>query len=151
MMISWVIGTLVLWVIATVALHREGLFPAVFMELTPLICLLVVYACLSGLGFFVGGFTVLWLIIQACRHINGAPFKVGDHAVILTGPKAGTVARVYELTRGQGGGLRPRLDLGEESRDKYRNIFDDYALLRHLDDNVADASCSDRTSINFHE
>jgi len=131
MMISWVIGTLVLWVIATVALHREGLFPAVFMELTPLICLLVVYACLSGLGLFVGAFTVLWLVIQVCRRINGAPFRVGDHAIILTGPRAGTVARVYELTRGQGGGLLPRLDLGAECRDKYRDILDDFTLLRH--------------------
>lgn len=137
MTISWVLDTLALWILATVALYREGVFPAVFTEVTSAFCLLLVYACLSGLGFFAGAFTVLRLVIRICRHVNGAPFTVGDYVTILTGARSGTVAKVYELTRGQGGDLLPRLELGSEAQDKHRDIFDDYTLLRHSGDDIA--------------
>lgn len=136
MTISWVLGTLMLWIAATYALRREGVFPAVFTELTSVLCLLVAYACLSGLGFFAGTFTVLSLVIRVCRHINGAPFAVGDHVTILTGPRAGTIARVYELTVGQGGDPLPRLDLGAEVAAKYLDVFADYSLLRQSSNNT---------------
>lgn len=141
-MISWVFGTLMLWTLATYALRSEGVFPAVFTDVPALLCLLLAYACLSGLGFFAGAFTVLWLILRVCRHINGAPFAVGDYVTILIGPRVGTVARVYELTVGQGGGLLPRLDLGEEVAAKYLDIFEDYCLLRqpHTTDSNAKAA-----------
>lgn len=130
MTISWVLGTLMLWIVATYALRREGVLPAAFTDVLSVLCLSLAYACLSGLGFFVGAFTVLWLVLRVCRYINGAPFAVGDYVIVLTGPRTGTVARVYELTVGQGGGLLPRLDLGADVAAKYRDIFDDYTLLR---------------------
>ena len=74
---------------------------------------------------------MFWLVVRLSRRINGAPFAIGDFVTILAGPKTGTVARVYDLTRGQGGDLLPRLDLGNEARDKYLDIFDDHTLLRH--------------------
>lgn len=128
--ISWVLGTLMLWIPATYLLRQEGVLPSGFTDVTSALCLLLGYACLSGLGFFAGAFTVLWLITRICRHINGAPFAVGEYVTILTGPRAGTVARVYKLTVGQGGGLLPRLDLGPEAAAKHLDIFDDCALLR---------------------
>ena len=130
MTISWVLGTLMLWIPATISLRREGVFPAVLTEVTSVLCLLLAYACLSGLGFFAGVFTVAWLVCRVCRRINGAPFIVGDYVTIIIGPRAGTVARVYELTVGQAGDLLPRLDLGAEVAAKYLDIFDDYTLLR---------------------
>ncbi len=130
MTIAWVLGTLMLWIPATVSLRRDGVFPAVFTELTTFLFLLLAYACLSGLGFFAGAFTVLWLVFRVCRFVNGAPFAVGDYATILSGPRAGTTARVYELTIGQGGDPLPRLDLGPEVAAKYGDIFEDYTLLR---------------------
>jgi len=136
MTISWVLGTLMLWIPATISLRREGVFPAVFTEVTPVLCLLLAYACLSGLGFLAGAFTVLWLVIRICRYINGAPFIVGDCVAILTGPRAGTVARVYELTVGQGGDLLPRLDLGAEVAARYLDIYEDYSLLRQSSDDT---------------
>ena len=148
MTISWVLGTLMLWIAATFALRPEGVFPAVFTDVTSVLCLLLVYACLSGLGFFAGLFTVLWLVLKVCRYINGAPFAVGDYATVLTGPRAGTVARVYELTVGQGGGLLPRLDLGAEVAAKYLDIFDDYSLLRQSDDGTHGISHTNKTNAN---
>ena len=130
MTISWVLGTLMLWTLATYALLSEGVFPAAFTDVSSVLYLLLAYACLSGLGFFAGAFTVLWLVLRVCRYINGAPFAVGDYVTILTGPHVGTVTRVYGLTGGQGGGLLPRLDLGADVAAKHLDIFDDYSLLR---------------------
>jgi hypothetical protein len=148
MMISWVLGTLALWTIATYALFREGLFPAVFRDVTSVLCFLLAYACLSGLGVFAGAFTVLWPVMRVCRYINGAPFAVGDHAIILTGPQAGTVARVYELTVGQGGDLLPRLDLGADVAAKHRDIFEDYSLLRQSGDGTDGISHAAKADAN---
>jgi hypothetical protein len=129
--ICWLLGTFILWIPATVSLRRAEVFPAVFSEFTAVLWLLLGYACLSGLGFFVGAFMLSWFVIRVCRRFNGAPFVPGDRVTILIGPRVGTVATVYELTRGQGGDLLPRLDIGAESREKYLDIFDDYTLLRH--------------------
>jgi hypothetical protein len=140
MMISWVVGTLILWCLTTYALHREGVFPVVFTDIFSVLCLLLAYGCLSGLGFYAGLFTVFWLVLRVCRYINGAPFAVGDHVTILTGPRTGTIARVYALSVGQGGGLLPRLDLGADLASKHLDIFDDYSLLRQLDDSAGSIS-----------
>lgn len=148
MTISWVVGALMLWIPTTISLWREGVFPAVFTEVPSVICLLLGYACLSGLGFFAGAFTVLWLVIRLCRYINGAPYVVGDYVAILTGPRAGTIARVYELTVGQGGDLLPRLDLGAEVAAKYADIFDDYSLLRQSNDYTPGISNTVKTDSN---
>ena len=148
MTISWVLGTFMLWIPATISFRREGVFPAVFTEVTSVLCLLLGYACLSGLGFFAGVFTVFWLVVRVCRRINGAPFAVGDYVTILTGPRAGTVARVYELTVGQGGDLLPRLDLGADVAAKYLDIFDDYSLLRQSSDDTHGISHTAKSDAN---
>ncbi len=137
MTISWVLGTLLLWSTVTFALRREDVFPEVLTDVVSVLYLLLAYACLSGLGLFAGAFTVFWLVRRVCRYINGAPFAIGDYATILTGPRAGTVARVYEFTVGQGGNLLPRLDLGAEVAAKHLDIFDDYVLLRKSDDGLS--------------
>lgn len=130
MAISWVLGILMLWIPAAVWLYHEGAFPVVFTEMNSFLCLVVAFVSLAGLGFFAGAFTTLWFVMWICRRINGAPFKVGDHATILTGPKKGTTANIYELVRGQGGDLIPRLDLGPEARKQNLDLFSDYTLLR---------------------
>ena len=129
MTISWVLGTLVLWTLATCAFCSESVFEE-FTNFSFFACLLVAYACLSGLGFFAGAFTLLWLVLRVCRYVNGAPFKVGDYVTVLTGPHAGTVARVDEIIVGQGGGLLPRLELGPDAAAQHSDIFEDYAILR---------------------
>jgi len=148
MTISWVVGTLMLWFLATYGLRREGVFTAVFTDVMSVLCLLLAYACLSGLGFFVGAFTVYWLVLRVCRYINGAPFEVGDYVTVLTGPRVGTVACVYELSVGQGGGLLPRLDLGADVAAKYHDIFDDFTLLRQSRDSRPSISDTPQSNPN---
>ena len=130
-MITWLLGTLMLWIPVTVSLQREGIFPAVFATFPSGLCLVIAYAALSGFGVYAGLFTVAWLVLRICRRINGAPFAVGDQVTILTGPMAGRVAQVSGHTRAQGGDLLPSLDFGPEARGRYRDFFEDYTLLRH--------------------
>ena len=132
MTISWLLGTLMLWIPVTISLRNDGVFFASFSQPTMLLWLLLEYASLAGLGFFAGVFTSLWWVVWLCRRSNGAPFTVGDHVTILVGPHAGTMTTVYELTRGQAGNLLPKLDLGATCREKYLDIFEDYTLIRTL-------------------
>jgi len=134
MTISWVLGTLMTWIWLTCIFRSEGMLPAFFTDASSALGLLLVYACFSGIGFFVGAFSVLGLVLRVCRYVNGAPYAVGDRVIILTGPRTGTVARVYELTVGQGGGLLPRLDLGADAAVAYLDIFEDYSVLRQSGD-----------------
>ena len=130
-MVTWVLGTLVLWILVMVSLHRDGVLPAALTTFSSALYLLIAYAALSGLGFYAAMFTVGWLVTWMCLRINGAPFAVGDQVILLTGPQAGKVATVYGHTRGQGGDLLPCVDLGPEERERYRDIFQDYTLLHY--------------------
>ena len=119
------------------ALWSEGIFPAAFFDISTVLLLLLGYACLAGLGFFVGGIPFFWLVARVCRRVNGGPYAVGDRVTILTGRNAGTRTTVYELTRGQAGDLLPRVELGAEARGKYLDICDDFILLRAPNNNSA--------------
>lgn len=57
---------------------------------------------------------------------NGAPFAVGDTVQVLTGPHAGAVAKIYATWQGE----TLRVDLGEEPKARYRDIFAPAQLLR---------------------
>ena len=128
--ICWLVGALILWVPATMSLQSQGIFPAAFSDTTTVLLLLLGYACLGGMGFFVGAIPLCWLVARVCSWVNGGPFAIGDRVTIITGREAGKTTTVYELVRGQGGYLLPKLELGEEAREKHLDIFDDYTLLR---------------------
>ena len=119
------------------ALWNDGIFPAAFFDISTVLLLLLGYACLAGLGFFVGAMPFFWLVARVCRRVNGGPYIVGDHVTILTGPNAGTTTKVYELTRGQAGDLLPKVELGAEAREKHLDIYDDFTLLRASSSNTA--------------
>lgn len=57
---------------------------------------------------------------------NGAPFAVGDSVQVLTGPHAGRVGKIYATWQGE----TLRVDLGEEPKARYRDIFAPAQLLR---------------------
>ncbi len=61
-----------------------------------------------------------------CRRINGAPLKLGDQVVILTGPHKGAVATVNEITLDQGGSELIVIDLGGGRK----LLFEEWSLLR---------------------
>jgi hypothetical protein len=130
MAVCWVLGTLFLWAVATLTLAPDGVFLAAASDVLAAILLAIGYACLSGLGFFVGNIPCYLPVARLCRWVNGGPFLVGDRVLILKGQGAGTVTTVYELFRGQAGDLLPRVDLGPEVGEKYGDICEAYELLR---------------------
>jgi len=95
-----------------------------------ILILVFVFIPTTGLGFFLGVFTCWPLMRIICGKFNGAPLKVGDRVLILAGPQKGKTAAVYEITTGQGGWELARLDLGEECKEKFRDIFEEYSLLK---------------------
>jgi hypothetical protein len=114
------------------------------------LCVLLAYASLCGLGFFVGVFATYWLVVRVCRRLNGAPFAVEDHVTILVGPHAGTVTRVYALTVGQGGDPLLRLDFGAEAASKWHDLFADYAVLRQFGDDAHGVSQTAPSNANVN-
>ena len=77
------------------------------------------------------GMLAFWLPIRIiCSRINGAPLKLGDQVMILSGRHKGIIAEVYEITQGQGGWELARLDLGMELKEQFRDIFEEYSLLK---------------------
>ena len=50
--------------------------------------------------------------------------------MILSGPHTGDIVQVYEITVGQGGWDLARLALGQECKDRFTDIFEEYALLK---------------------
>lgn len=130
MQICWVLGTIVLWSLTTYLLIQSGYFSSDDLHLRDLLSVLLAYTALIGLGFFAGN--IPWLILMAaiCRRVNGAPFSVGDRVIVLVGPHTGTATFVDEITRGQGGQPVPRVELGTEAREKYKDHFAEEQLLR---------------------
>jgi hypothetical protein len=110
--------------------HESGVFGSLTADWSTVALLLLCYAATSGLGFYAALFTVSWLILAISRRLNGAPHEVGESVAVLSGPFSGRISTIYETPRGQGGQPVPRVDLGEEARQKYLDIFDDYCLLR---------------------
>lgn len=134
--ICWLLGALFLWTLTSMAFLSDGVFPAAFSDVSTVLLLLLGYACLAGLGFFVGTIPLFWLVARVCRWVNGAPYVVGDRVTIITGRNAGTTTTVYELTPSQGGDLLPRVELGAEARQKYLDVCDDFTLLRTSSNNT---------------
>ena len=122
--VSWIIGacvldTLVLTSLTSIASDWQGM-----------VYLILVVVAATGLGFFLGMFTCWPWIRPICSRLNGAPFKRGEHALILSGPHRGTTAQVYEITTGQGGWDLARLDLGSVHSQKFTDIVQEYSVLK---------------------
>ncbi len=128
--VTWVVGTIGLWVPLTIQFLESGVFGALTADWSTIPLLLLCYAATSGLGFYAALFTISWLVLLVSRRLNGAPHEIGESVTVLSGPYSGRVSKIYEIPKGQGGQPVPRVDLGEEARQEYLDIFDDYCLLR---------------------
>jgi|ERR1051326_5002642 hypothetical protein len=122
--ISWIIGACVLNGLMLTALI------SIASDLQGVVFLLLGVVAATGLGFFLGMFTCWPWIRRICSRINGAPLKIGDRVLVLSRRHRGTTAQVYEITTGQGGWDLARLDLGQECKEKFKDIFEEYALLK---------------------
>jgi len=128
--ISWVIGALVLDAIILIPLFKGLSLSAFLTDRHVVLYLLAALIPSSLLGYFLGMFTCWPLIRIFCSRYNGAPLQLNDRVMILSGAQKGTIAEVYEITRGQGGWELARLDLGQERKGQFTDIFEEYALFK---------------------
>ncbi len=128
--VSWALGACALDATLFILLSQGVGLAAYFSDwqATLLVALGLIPA--TFLGYFVGMFTCWPFIRPICSQLNGAPFRIGDHVLVLSGPEKGQTAEVYEITVGQGGWNLVRLDFGEERRNSFRDIFEEYSLLK---------------------
>jgi hypothetical protein len=71
----------------------------------------------------------LALMRAICNRYNGASLKTGDQVIIAWTSKR-KIVDVCHITVGQRGRELASLDLGEEEKEKFRDIFEEYSLLR---------------------
>ena len=128
--VSWVLGACALDATVIVLLSKEVTLTAIVSDWQVGLFLALGLIPATLLGYFVGMFTCCPFVRPICSRFNGAPFKVGDHVMILAGPLRGGMADVEEITTGQGGWDVVWLDLGPDRRKKVNNIFEEYSLLK---------------------
>ena len=129
-LICWIVGALISDVIM-LTVPSDGV-RLISVASDPRGCLVLILAVIgaTGLGLYVGMFTCWFWIRPLCCQLNGAPFKIGDRALIMAGRLRGTVAEVEDITQGQGGQDVVWLDLGPERGKKFSNIFEEFSLMK---------------------
>ncbi len=130
LIICWILGTLTIWIPLSIEFAKIKVFETSFNNVMSTLNLLLCYAATLGLGFFIGGVFISWIVLPICRRFNGAPHEVGENVIVLSGPYAGRVGIIYAIAIGQGGQPLPRVELGDKERENFANMFKDYALLR---------------------
>jgi hypothetical protein len=128
--VSWVLGACALNATVIALLSKTVPMSDIAADRQAVLWLLAAVIPTSLLGYFVGMFTCWPLVRVICSRYNSAPLKAGDHVMVLSGPQKGTMAEVYEITVGQGGWNLARLDIGQERRQKFTDIFEEYSLLK---------------------
>ena len=130
MVLSWIIGTLLIWIPLSRVFAANGVFAAIPKDFSISLLLVVIYVVTSGLGFFVGAVLVIWFVFPVCRRVNGAPHEKGERVLILTGKHSGTSTSIYEISKGQGGQPVLRVDLGDEVKEMFGDFYEEESLLR---------------------
>jgi len=127
--ICWVIGACLVDA-AVIVSFKDVSFSSMVVDWWMMIWMLAALIPASLLGYLVGMMLCwVWLRPICCRY-NSGPLKEGDRVMILVGPLKGTVAEVYEMTKGQGGWDLARVAIGQEGRKKGSDIFNEYSLLK---------------------
>lgn len=127
--VCWFMGGAVLDIIVIRTAFRHC-SAAALGDWEVVLVLLVALLAASGLGFYLGMFTVWPLVRVFASWYNGAPLKPGDEVIVLAGPDKGFKARVYETPTGQGKWKLARLDFGEERAKRFRDIYEQYSLYK---------------------
>lgn len=92
-----------------------------------LLLVIVLLSYLIGVG--IGTFTCFFVFGPILYHqglLNGGPFQKGDVVQVISGPHRDRGGRIYSGWQHD----TYRVDLDEESRENYSDIFADYQLLR---------------------
>ncbi len=97
------------------------------------ILLFLLAVIVSPILFFLLGVLITIPIIGPIYYVrervNGGPFRVGDTVYIIAGKHKGKVARVY--SQWQHGTVR--IELSEEEKEKFKDVFASYSILRVSD------------------
>lgn len=128
--ITWALGAIFLNALIWTISYRDGYLFDALSNPQSLWTLPLLLIGTTGLGFFLGMFSIWPIVRKLCSRYNGGPLLVGDQVRILIGPLRGANALVYEVTIGQGGWQLVRLDLGQESKKTFSDIFEVYSILR---------------------
>ncbi len=129
-LISWVVGACALDAFVLAQTAQAVPLSAIFAGWWTATLFVLALIPTTLLGFFLGMFTCWPVVRVTCSKYNAARLQVGDQVLILSGPDHGRTAPVYQIYRGQGGWQKVRLDLGPEAKEKYRDIFEFYSLLK---------------------
>lgn len=145
--VTWVLGACALNAVLIGSLLGEVPLRTIITDWQVMQLLLIAFIPSTLLGYFLGMFTCWPLIRVICSRINGAPLQPGDEVMILSGPDKGIIAKVYEITRGQGGWELARLDLGIERKKRLGDLYEEYSLLkiRRSDYSVNESLSNERT------
>ena len=127
--ICWVIGASVLNAVVLTVPSNGVRLPEIASDWQGTLFLVLAVFATTLLGCLLGA-VISWPVFRICSRFNGAPLKTGDHVLILSGPHRGTATEVYEITTGQGGWDLARLDLGQAHKEKFTDIFEEYAVLK---------------------
>jgi len=93
----------------------------------------------SLLGFFLG-MRIFWPFVRViCSRFNGAPLKIGDRVLILSGKQKGMIDYVHWISTGQGGWDMATLNFDPGHDGQYTDLFEEYSLLKIKSDNPAGA------------
>ena len=92
--------------------------------------LLILGLLLGYFGAALIGWPILGTMYYERELKNGGPFEVGNAVQILAGPHKGRITRVYSTWQGNS----VRVELGEEAKKTYKDVFSPTQLLREDDD-----------------
>ncbi len=116
--ISWCLGAAAID-IAIVSRIADGATDLLVVFQSGVILPLLVSLISGTLLAFLPSVVIYLPLSSLCRKFNGAPFRVGDSVLILSGPHKGTMAEVYGTTVGQGGEKLLKLSLAPKYKEQY--------------------------------
>ena len=116
-------------IVVILCLRSTGFRPSLLLEWPTNIWFVVVTLISALLGIFLAAIPGMLLMGPLFYHrsvVNGAPFEVGDRVQIIGGKYDGTVTHIYSTWQGNA----VRVDLGEQAKTSYRDVFGPTQLLR---------------------
>lgn len=114
--------------VISVYLLNSGIFSERGTEIVDLansVLIIILYLIIGVLSWIL--FLIIISPVLVFRgELNGGPFRKGDMVIILVGQHKNKIVRVYEKSQGN----TVRVDLGEEIKLKFKDIYSPFQLLK---------------------
>lgn len=98
--------------------------------------LLVILISSIPIGLLLGGLFICFFLspfYRAMVRVNGGPFDKGDKVYVIAGPQKGRIVEVYS----QWQGLQVRIELGEEAKKTFKDVYSTLSLMKIMDSEPA--------------